>query len=262
MSELAEGGVVEGLASELIATREQLEVVLGNITEGVTVIASGGRFVYANEAAARMIGYASVDELLAAGSGAALERFSIFREDGTPLDPGELPGRLALAGREPEEAVVRFRPTEGGDERVSVVRAVPVLDDVGNVQFVINFFREVTEDRRRAARETFAAEAGGVLGSSLDYEGTLRAVASLAVPRLADWCLVDLIDDDGSLQRVATAHADPAKEALSEELQRRWPWRLDDSSGAGRVIRSGRAELVREVSDELAVAAARDEDHL
>src|SRR5207253_1048622 len=57
-------------------------------------------------------------------------------------------------------------------------------------------------------------------------------------------------------------HADPAREALSEELQRRWPWSLDDDVGAGRVIRSGRSELIPVVTDAMAVAVARDEEHL
>jgi PAS domain-containing protein len=56
VSDLAEGGIVEGLASELLATREQLEIVLRNVSEGVTIVAPDGRFVYANDTAARIIG--------------------------------------------------------------------------------------------------------------------------------------------------------------------------------------------------------------
>jgi len=220
MSGLAEGGYVDGL-EELVATRDQVEAILRNVSEGVTVASRDGRFVYANERAARAIGFETVDELLATSFESARERFEVFHADGRRMEPAELPARRAFSGEETGDVLVRFRPAGGGEERVSVVRAVPVLDADGRVQLVVSFFREVTEERRRAARESFIAEAGNLIGSTLDYESTLRAVASLAVPRLADWCLIDLVAADGSLQRVATEHADPAREALSEELQRR-----------------------------------------
>ena len=67
-------------------------------------------------------------------------------------------------------------------------------------------------------RQAFLAEAGWVLGSSLDYEQTLADVARLAVPRVADWCAVDIFVD-GKLQRLALEHADPLKLALARELE-------------------------------------------
>ncbi len=75
------------------------------------------------------------------------------------------------------------------------------------------------EDRKLAEeRQAFLAEAGWVLGSSLDYEQTLADVARLAVPRVADWCAVDIFVD-GKLQRLALEHADPLKLALARELE-------------------------------------------
>ena len=75
------------------------------------------------------------------------------------------------------------------------------------------------EDRKLAEeRQAFLAEAGWVLGSSLDYEQTLADVARLAVPRVADWCAVDIFVD-GKLERLALEHADPLKLALARELE-------------------------------------------
>src|SRR5688500_1002353 len=78
---------------------------------------------------------------------------------------------------------------------------------------------ELYEEQRRRrdaadhAREqaAFLAEAGTVLGSSLDYEATLAAVARLAVPTVADWCAVDILGERGGLHRLAGAHVDPAE---------------------------------------------------
>jgi PAS domain S-box-containing protein len=239
VSDLAEDRIVEGLASELSATREQLEIVLRNVAEGVTVIAPDGRFVYANDTAARMIGVDTPEELLTLGYGVTRGRFDIFRADGSPMPVDELPGRRALAGETPRDTLVRFRPSGGGPERVSIVRAVPVLDGNGGVQFVINFFREVTEERRRAAREAFLAEAGGVLGASLDYEAALRTVAQLAVPQVAEVCTVDLVGETGALEQVAAEYADPESAAAAAELHRDHPPALDDPRGPGAVARSG-----------------------
>jgi len=217
VSDLAEGRIVEGMTSGLGATREQLELILRNVAEGVTVTAPDGTFLYANETAARTIGVDSVEELLTLGEGAARSRFDLFGPDGAPMPVEALPGHRALADGRVHEAVVHFRSAAGGEERISVVRAVPALDEDGGVRYVINFFREVTDEHRRVARESFLLEAGEVLGSSLAHEATLRAVADLVVPRLADVCLVDLLDEDGRLQRLAGVYVDPEVERAEAE---------------------------------------------
>ncbi len=250
MSDLAEGRIVEGTTSQLGASREQLEIILRNVAEGVTVTDPDGAFLYANEIAARTIGVDSVEELMRLGHGVARSRFDLFGPDGAPMPPEDLPGRRALADGRPHDAVIHFRSAGGGEERVSVVRAVPVLDDEGAVRYVINFFREVTDERRRIARESFLVEAGEVLGSSLRHEATLRAVTDLVVPRLADVCLVDLLDEDGGLRRVAATYLDPEIERAASERARRKPTSFDDATGPGATVRTGRSSLVLD-ADEL-----------
>jgi PAS domain S-box-containing protein len=112
-------------------------------------------------------------------------------------------------------------------------------------------------DAERAAesRLSFLGEASARLASSLDYELTLRALADLAVPRLADWCMVDLLEDDGTLQPVAVAHVDPAKVELAHEYRRRYPPRPDEPQGALAVARTGRSVLLPVITDEMIAAA-------
>lgn len=95
----------------------------------------------------------------------------------------------------------------------------------------------------------FLAEASAVLASSLDYEATLATVARLAVPFLADYCVVDILDGSGGIRRVATAHADPARESLVEQL-RAFPPGLGDDSLVSRVVRAGRAELLPDIASD------------
>jgi signal transduction histidine kinase len=125
------------------------------------------------------------------------------------------------------------------------------------------------EAERQARREaetaheqvSFLARASEVLGSSLDYETTLRELAQLAVPELADEVLVDIVRDDGRLQRLASAHADPLTLERIRELERRYPPKPRAQYGAGAVVRSGEAQLVPEISDEMVSAFAHDEAH-
>lgn len=114
-------------------------------------------------------------------------------------------------------------------------------------------------DRRRLA---FMAEASTYLAGSLDYEITLDRVARLAVPALADWCVVDAIDEDGSVRLLAVAHVDPSREALVRELRRRYPPDPHARYGLRRVLDTGRPELYPEVQVSWRRAAARDDEHL
>jgi len=114
--------------------------------------------------------------------------------------------------------------------------------------------------QRSAARAAFLAEAS-VLLSSLDDEANLRRIAAVAVPTIADWCAVDLLEA-GAMKRVAMAHVDPERAPLAEECQARYPPRLDRPRGIGEVIRTGRPELHPEIPDALLVEAAEDAEHL
>ncbi|HEX6966666.1 MAG TPA: CHASE3 domain-containing protein [Gemmatimonadaceae bacterium] len=123
--------------------------------------------------------------------------------------------------------------------------------------------RRAMEEQRRAGQEQhFLADASAALASSLDFEPTLAKVAELAVPVMADWCAVDLVRADGSIQRVAIQHVDPEKVRLAEELEARYPADPDAPYGVPRVIRTRDPELVRDIPDALVTEAARNDEHL
>src|SRR3954471_1672357 len=121
--------------------------------------------------------------------------------------------------------------------------------------------RMTAEAADRSDKIAFLADSSVELSSSLDYETTLRKVARLAVPWFADWCAISL-DQDGELRTLAVAHVDPDKVALAEELQRRYPADPNDELGSYGVLRSGRSQLVPEVTDEMLSAAISDPDEL
>ena len=114
--------------------------------------------------------------------------------------------------------------------------------------------------RRRAEAEhdqmEFLAEASQVLASSLDYKATLSATTRLAVPRLADWCAMDIVDMDGRLRRLAIAHTDPAKVDAVWAMSHQYPESPEDP--VPHVIRSARPQLIPEIPDDLLRSFARD----
>ncbi|MDP9091882.1 MAG: SpoIIE family protein phosphatase [Actinomycetota bacterium] len=120
-----------------------------------------------------------------------------------------------------------------------------------------------TEQAQRTARQlTFLADASAELASSLNYPVTLAHVARLSVPTLADWCAVSMVGSGGALSTLAVAHVDPAKVESAWELEKRYPPDPDAPTGVPNVVRTGQSELYREITDDMLVAGARDEEHL
>ncbi len=118
---------------------------------------------------------------------------------------------------------------------------------------------EAVRARRRLA---LLASVGPILYSSLDYETTLERIARLTVPELADWCLVDILEEDGSVNQLAAAHADPAKEGLLRELRTHRRFGEDAPGTVAQVLSTGRSVLVPEASDSLLAERATGEEHL
>ncbi len=152
----------------------------------------------------------------------------------------------------------------------------------GSVDYFVTLIQDIS-DRKRAEEEraqlireqaarvaaeaaqqraVFLAEVSAVLANSLDYETTLKSVANLAVPQIADWCTVDLVETDGTIRQLAVAHIDPGKVELAKELQRRYPRDLNAPHGVPHVIRTGESEFCAEIPDSLLVASAHDAEHL
>ena len=237
-------------------------MIFRGVADGITVQDHTGNLVFANDAATRLLGFAGVDELLASPPAAVMDRFEIFGEDGRSMSAAELPGRAALRGENPPAQTIRWRIVATGEEHWSIVRSSPVVGPDGKVQFAVNIFHDITDRKRSEERFRFLAEASEVLASSLDYPSTLQRVAGLAVPRFADWCTVNMLQPDGSIDSLALEHADPAKMAWAAELSERYPVDPDAETGIPAVIRSGEAEIIAEITDEMLELAARDPDHM
>lgn len=265
LSEVEERNRRRQATEELRQSQGQLEAILQGITEGIIVQKPDGSLLYANPAGARLSGFTSPKELLEMSVPEVVARFEMLDEQGQPFPLERLPGRRTLRGEHPEEVVLRIRFHETGEERWLIVNASPVYDHEGQIQFAISIFRDITErmhmfeaERRARAqaelaqqRLEFLSQASSLLASSLDFEATLNRVTQLAVPEIADWCAVDLIQDDGTTRRVAVAHVDVSKAELAFELERRFPRDPQAPAGLPKVLRTGLSELYSVVSESL-----------
>jgi PAS domain S-box-containing protein len=111
-------------------------------------------------------------------------------------------------------------------------------------------------------RMTFLAEASELLASSLDYNRTLRRLAQLCVPGLADWCAIDVLGPNGEIERLAVAHEDPEKVRWARELQERYPPDPDAPRGVANVLRTGTPEFLPTIPQDLLDEALGDDDEL
>jgi PAS domain S-box-containing protein len=248
------------LVTDLRSTRARLDGILNGLAEAVTVNDDEGHTIYANAAAATLLGRATAEEVTAARPGELAARFTITDERGRPVKTGDFPGRRLVAGEPAPELLTRSVDRVTGRAFWLLTKATP-LHDQGRV-FAINIIEDVTSAKESEQRQRFLARAGQVLASSLDYEQTLKRIAALAVPWLADWCAVDLPDGKGGIEQVALAHADPAKIELAQELRRRFPPDPRAETGVPGVLRGGAPELIAEIPDALLEEAISDPERL
>src|SRR3954452_15346109 len=251
----------QALATDLDATQARLDGILGSLGEAVTVHDERGKTVYANQAAADLLGRASVEEVLTAEPGDLAENFSMTHEDGSPVALDDLPGRRLMRGEQAPTLLTRSIRRDTGEAFWLLTKATLTREPSG-APLAINIIEDVTDGKDAELRQRFLAEAGQLLASSLDYEETLERVARMVVPHLADWCGIDMVDERGDIVNVAVAHVDPAKVELAHELRDRYPPDMDAATGVPAILRGGPAELYPEIPEELLAATAVDEQHM
>jgi PAS domain S-box-containing protein len=121
--------------------------------------------------------------------------------------------------------------------------------------------RDITEEKRFEWEQRFLAEVGTVLAMSLDYDQTLANVARLTARELADYCIVDSVDSDGTIRRLDVACHDPASESTGDALKR-GPPKGKPAELFTAVFDRKESILIREVTPEILSAWAQDDQEL
>ena len=229
-----------------------LEAILSASLDEMYVLDREGRFVFVNQAGARALGRAP-DEIAGktgAEVGAPGEIVAQFdRERAIVFSTG-----VPLTG-----SVVY--PTPFGSRYYDYVWT-PLPTEAGETSVLLFTARDVTQRRRDELAEAFLTQASEVFASSLDYTRTLQQVADLAVPHIADWCGVDMLEADEAISLLAVAHKDPAQISWGHQLSHLYPPDPQATAGLVQVLRTGISELYPHISDEMLAASALDTRHL
>jgi PAS domain S-box-containing protein len=236
------------------AYRER-EELLDAATDGIYSADREHRCVFVNRAAAELLGWRP-EEMIGRN---AHQLFHHSRPDGTPYPEEECPIFRATRTGRPVQVDDEVLWRRDGTPLPVAYASSPVFRGGEAVGAVVRF-TDITEQKRATEGLRLLAEAGRLLTASLlDVEETLRAVARMAVPQLAEMAMVDLVED-GCVRRIAASHADERAAALFERA-RAFPPRLGDGGPQAEVIRTGRPLLVREVDEAWIGSLRRGPEH-
>lgn len=234
--------------AEQTALRRAIEE---SMLAGVAVIDADGRQTYVNRAFAEMVGWPE-EELI--GRMPPFPYWAPEEQDALNAALTEVTaGRANPAGYE-----LRFRRRD--ETRFDALVLISPLDRGPSHAFLASV-HDITERKATERSTRFLAEAGEILSRSLDYEETLRAISALIVPRFTDWCFIDLAEEDGGYRRVAVGHPSGAEnEVIARRLQRTYAPN-NTVYGVTGTLERGRMAVMNDVSDDILIAAARDEEH-
>lgn len=217
-------------------------------TKGVALFDLKGTLLYANPAMRAITGQGnSVGSPLSELS----LRHTLRTENGEPLSPDRFPIANTIRSGEPERGLFEYVSEEGEHRWLDI--GCGLAGD--GVAYAIA--EDVTRRRAGEDRLQFLRLATKTLSLSADFHARLRQKAMLAVPRLADWCAIDILTREGAIEHVAFVHRDPVRLAGGRETERRFPSQADPLVAPRSVIASGKAMFVPSVTDEVLAAAAR-----
>lgn len=242
--------------AEAFRQREQLRVTLASIGDAVIATDVHGAVTFTNPVAETLTGWTQEEAV-----GKPLHVvFQIINEHTRETVENPVTRVLregTIVGLANHTLVI----AKDGTETPIADSGAPIRDTEGALIGVVLVFRDITGQHRREAMQRFLSQVTLALASSLDYQTTLANVTRLAVPYLADWCTVDVLVADGTLQPMAAAHVDPAKEQWVYELSRRYPSDPNAHHGVSQVIRTGKPDLLPQIPEEWLVVVAPDAEH-
>jgi PAS domain S-box-containing protein len=177
-----------------------------------------------------------------------------------PVDASKVQFELQRAQSERKELAIEYR-IRWPDKGIRWIASRAQFFYAGDKAVsMVGINRDITSRIQAENSLRFLAEVGTELTTSLDYQTTLDTITKLAVPSLADWCVVDILENEGNIRRLSVAHTDPQKKDQINELNKKYPSSISSAEGIGKVIRTGKSQIYTDISDELLKAIASNEN--
>lgn len=223
--------VAEGLIREKDA---RLKLLVDRARDyAVVIIDRAGNVVEWAGGAESITGFAPADLV-----GGTAERF--FTPEDRAAGVPEMELATALSDGRVEDK--RWHLKKDGSQFFADGVMVPLRDDDGSLHGFGKVFRDVTSRKRAEDAVQFLANASASLAELVDYQSTLNRIANLAVGGFAEWCVVDLLDENGQRERLAVTAADLNDKAAYQAFQ-------GDDDVVPQVFRTGQPEVVFDLSE-------------
>ncbi|AFY34389.1 PAS domain S-box protein [Calothrix sp. PCC 7507] len=234
-------------------SEERFRAMFNQAAVGISLVGLDGQFLQINRALCEITGY-SAAELM------QMNFREITHPDDLAVDLSYARQVLAreMSGYSLEKRYIR---KDGSTVWVNLTSSV-VWDANGQPKYALGIIEDISDRKQAETAQQFLVETSTLLAASLDYEVTLANVANLAVPTLADFCIVDIFRADNSIQQIAIATADPLKKQTLQELRRRYPPNTEQEHYFLPKLQQGQSVFYLQVSDSFLTELAQDEEHL
>jgi hypothetical protein len=224
--------------------------LLDALAEAITIRTPANEIAFANQAALAQFGVDSLEKLRELTEQSQLGNYEIYDEQGKPVRIDDLPSARVAQSGPVAPLLIRGVNRDAGQSHWWRLKSSPMEDVDGELIGVFTVVEDVTAIKTAEIRTRVLAESGRALVSSLDYEQTLRNVTDVVVPALADWCAVDLIDENLVRERLVVAPHGEENEALARALSWYRSDRVDPELELGRVVQTGQSKFFEKVTNE------------
>lgn len=239
------------------ADETALRGILDSLDLGISIHGADKRLIYLNPAMARTTGGQG---LASVASHELNKKHRIRTVGGVELTENDFPIERAYRGEETKETVLEYIGPSGA-HRWLLVSCLRIERD-GNLRYVLTTICDVTRRKNHEGKLRFMLESAKILSITSDTRQRLIEKAKLTFPSLADWCALDVMRDDGSTERIAVIHRDPAQIAFLEDFNKRFPPDPSAPDSIPALIRAQTPRLIPLVTEELLKAGAQSPEHL
>jgi signal transduction histidine kinase/CheY-like chemotaxis protein len=234
-----------------------LSALFESFEDGIAIFDADRKLLYINKGMARVTG--GSDASVGGSLSELAKRHRLRTEGGIPLEQADFPINHAFEGKETHNKPYIYIGSEGRPRKL-LISCVRICDDAGTLRHVLTSVSDTTKEDSDRAKLTFMVEASKTLSLDQDFNARLVEKAKLAVPSLADWCAIDILKASGEFERVAVIHQDRKMIDYIFELERRFP--PVEESASRKAMRTGTAQFVPLVTEDMLEAAAQSPAHL